>query len=164
MKTIICAALAACSLVAIVGVFAVAGEPQQGAAPPVALPQIQLPQIQLPPGVTAQPDSSRRLALDPIEIQPYTPLHIKVRPPGSTCYFIRTLRPLSPPEKSSQPHFVPLTSVAPHQSEAQARVAGTAYGPDCTRGGELIPVPVKRLRPDTDADASGPALVRAVDR
>lgn len=70
---------------------------------------------------------------------------------SSTCYFIRTLRPLQAPEKSSHPHFVPLQSL-----RLQATVTGNVYGPDCTSGGELIPVPVTRTRPAPSADEASP--------
>ena len=55
---------------------------------------------------------------------------------GSTCYFIRTLRPVMPDEDAQRSGFIPL----------QARILGTVSEPSCANGATLQPlVPVRRV-------------------
>ena len=69
---------------------------------------------------------------------------------ANTCYFIRTLRPLPAPAPALRPHMVPLQDM-----QAQARITGIVHGPDCTSGGELIPVPVTRTVPAPSRNGAG---------
>jgi hypothetical protein len=72
---------------------------------------------------------------------------VHMRAPGSTCYYIRTLRPLA---GGSEPRrgLIPL----------QARVGPLVRGPDCTSVGTLMPVPAEvpqKLVPEPQRE-SGP--------
>jgi hypothetical protein len=149
MKRAIFAVLATCSLIA------VAAEPQKPAAPPDSDHAAQ-PQLVLPPGSKILPNGS--VQLPDGKVVPRDKVHVLAfRAPGSTCYFIRMLGPAATVKPTSP--WIPLQS-----QRVQAKVTDLVHRSDCTFGGELIPVPVKRLRPHTDADAPGPALTPAVNR
>jgi hypothetical protein len=83
----------------------------------------------------------QRLALPPVLVPPVL---MNIPLPGSTCYFIRMIRPVMPADQQRS-GLIPL----------QSRVNAVQRGPDCSNGGPLPPV-VPTERPD--ARPPGPAL------
>lgn len=125
MKNAICVVLLACSAAL------PAQQPEQPAPPaserlpPLTLPPLTLGEIPrvLPNGSLKYPDG--RVVGKPVVLPD----------PGTSCFFIRTLRPVLP-EGARRSGFIQL----------QAQVLGMAREPDCVGGGRLQPlVPVQRL-------------------
>lgn len=145
MKLAITALLAACSI-------ATVAEELKQPAPTGPRDSWVVPEQKPDPGFKLLPDGS--LQLSDGRVLKMTPEQLKLlaRPRSSTCYFIRTLRPVLPDDDARRSGIIPL----------QARVAGVARAPDCSNGGELRPlIPVQA--PDTAAPA-GPALTAVADR
>ncbi len=122
MKPAICALLAACVVSAVFAVFAAADEPKQPVAAAAAAQDQAAAQ-----GQSVKPDAlppELAALLQGLDVRP-------VVVPGPTCYFIRTIRPVTDdPMKTGG--FIPL----------QARVTGHVREPDCTDGtlGRTTPV------------------------
>ncbi|HTQ35465.1 MAG TPA: hypothetical protein VMH77_00375 [Steroidobacteraceae bacterium] len=106
MKRAICVLLAACS-VAATALAMRSAYPDEAAQPaaPTAADQIDPPT----PGLS----------------------RILVRVPGPTCYFIRTIRPVT--SEPARTGFIPV----------QARIVAVENGPGCTLGGNLLNADVR---------------------